>query len=103
MWPQDVRRETVRACAGLALRIRDQVHLAVGLLEGLANAVVFEPAAPMQNGLDVRRDRMPEPGGLLGGQVDFPPHAVGDAAVVPDAGSRVELPDYAAGHVGQQR
>ncbi len=42
--------ETVRVSAGPALGIRDRVHLAMRLLEGLSDAVIFEPAAPMQNG-----------------------------------------------------
>ena len=48
---QNVSGEAVRVSAGLEFGIRDQVDLAVRLLKGLADVMVFQPASPVKNGL----------------------------------------------------
>jgi hypothetical protein len=81
----------------------DQVNLAMGLLERLADTVIFEPATPMENGLDIGGNRVPESGGLLSREVDFTFAGVDDATVMPETRPTIELPDQAAGHVCEQR
>jgi hypothetical protein len=64
----DVGGEAVGVGLGLALGIGEDVDFAVCLFEGLADPVIFEPAAPTEHGLDRGADGMPlaNGGGAVG-------------------------------------
>src|SRR5687767_11092048 len=89
MLPQDVRREPVRVRLRLPLGVREQVDLAVRLLERLANLVCLDPAPPGDHVLDRAADRVPQLHLAVVRYIERPIRRVDEAIAGPYPGARV--------------
>src|SRR5262245_4220338 len=60
MLPQDMSSKAIRISLGIPLAVGQETNLAVRLLEGLSNCVLFEPSSPGDDFLRRSTGRMPK-------------------------------------------
>src|SRR5581483_2920799 len=61
MLPHDMSRKPVRIRSRAELGVREDVDLAMRLLERLHDLVALQPSAPPGDRVDIESDRMPQP------------------------------------------